>query len=578
MSTVLVNVSWTLINSSTSGKTYRGQGTSFDTDTHTIGPYDQTVTFSTLDPAPTNVQTAVGAELWVVCSADFTRTAWVFDGGTSVTTTTEPNSLACGYTPPATCELGVASVVQLATLTGTKLTVSVTGTVHGQLLYSLDGGAEQAGAIFYNVSAGPHQVKVRDAGVAGCERLLDVDVLPPLAPPTAPAGPAQGVDLVGQPLWYTLAGQPAGALVEAELWAESAHGQDDFVRVLTLRKRVDGLGRVSFRLDTLLWPLLSAFVPAVAATTTRLCTTNLLNYYLRTTTTPLDTTVAPVQAVSPVRTALRGALPAEWQGRDYFAYRLSSAFALPPFVSWQPTGAGTQAAGQPKLITAAQPEWLFFLCPLARTDAQLRVRRAYSMTLAGVPVVDYEPLARPSARGWAQRLLAIPLAAARPGFPYIKVQVETTSGVALSQEAVYQVVEASPRSRYLLFTNSLGTTDTLRCEGRLEATLDATAEKVERPALGSDVAITADRQVSDLAASRKLKLGTGWLSPAELAWVQELVLSREVWQQGAGQLRPLDWSKRTLATYADAPTLRGLLLEFDYAYAPTAYAPALPDA
>jgi hypothetical protein len=61
--------------------------------------------------------------------------------------------------------------------------------------------------------------------------------------------------------------------------------------------------------------------------------------------------------------------------------------------------------------------------------------------------------------------------------------------------------------------------------------------------------------------------------PRELDWLQELVLSREVWQQVGAQLRPLDWPKRSLVPYSEEPGLRGLLLECDYAYAPTAYAP-----
>ena len=131
------------------------------------------------------------------------------------------------------------------------------------------------------------------------------------------------------------------------------------------------------------------------------------------------------------------------------------------------------------------------------------------------------------------------------------------------------------RTRYLLFTNSLGGVDTLRCEGRLEGTLEATTEKVDLPAVAGTGAPAADRRVADLTASRKLKLTTGWLTAAELAWVQELVLSRELWLLVAGQLRPLDWPKRSLAVYSDEPGLRKLQLEFDYAYAPTAYAPGI---
>ena len=155
------------------------------------------------------------------------------------------------------------------------------------------------------------------------------------------------------------------------------------------------------------------------------------------------------------------------------------------------------------------------------------------------------------------------------------VQVESGDGLPLSQPAWYEYVEETPRTRYLLFTNSLGTTDTLRCEGRLEVTLEASTQQTEQPARPGQASPAADRQVSDLSASRKLKLATGWLTPDELAWLQDLVLSREVWQVAGAQLRPLDWSKRSLATYSDEPGLRGLLLECDYAYAPTAYAPGI---
>jgi hypothetical protein len=157
----------------------------------------------------------------------------------------------------------------------------------------------------------------------------------------------------------------------------------------------------------------------------------------------------------------------------------------------------------------------------------------------------------------------------------MSVRVETQAGVVVSQEARYRFVPVSPRTRYLLFTNSLGGVDTLRCtdKARLEVTLEATTSAVERPLRLGERSPATDQQVSDLTASRKLKLATGWQLPAELAWLQELVLARELWQHVDAQLRPLDWPKRSLATYSDEPGLRGLLLEFDYAYAPTAYAP-----
>lgn len=510
-------------------------------------------------------------EFYAYC-ATTTRRGFTGDGKGGFIITEEENSLSCGYTPPAplTCELGSASVLQEVTPTGATLTARLTGKANGRVQYRLDGGSEQASNIFYGVLPGEHAVSFRDDGLAGCQRTVTFTVAePPL--PAAPVGPAEGLDFVQQPLWYELRNAPKGAEVLLELYAESAHGAEDFALLLTLRKRSNKLGKLSFRLDTLLSPLLSAFVPPVTtALATQRCTTNLANYYVRTTLSVPDR--PPVVATSPLRTALRGGLPAEWQGTDYFRLR-ELRFALPPCLSWQPSGPGTYAAQAPKLVTRTQPEWLFWL---SHVDAPaLRVARTYDNGPDTATYTDYEALTARPARGWLRQLLAIPLAPARAGYQRLRVQVESGEGLALSQPAWYTFVEETPRTRYLLFTNSLGTTDTLRCEGRLEGTLEATTDKTERLARPGDATPAAEVRVSDVAAGRKLKLTTAWLNAAELAWVQELVLSRELWLATSGQLRPLDWPKRSLAVYSDEPGLRKLALEFDYAYAPTAYAPGI---
>jgi hypothetical protein len=571
---VPIEVTWAIVNGGGANAfgTYFGSGTCFNTDTHAIEPYQATASGGINFQPPAAVHTAAGAVLWYECADDFTKTSWIYDGSGGFTITTDKNSTDCGWTPPLTCDLGTVSFTQTSTTKGAKLKFAFSGTCNGQAQYSLDGGAEQSSPTFPNVAAGKHSFKLRDDGLKDCTRTLEVEVvalgLAPTVPP-APVGPSQGVDFVGQPLWYPLTGLPANALVELELYAESAHGAADYALVLPLRKYANKKGEVAFQFDRLLWPMLSAFVPTPVATTS-LCTTNLLNYFVRTTITALGK--APVVAVSKLRTALRGALPAEWQGTDYFAWRLGSTLPAPSFLSWQPLGAGTFAAGMPKPIVAGQPEWLFFLCPLALVDSQLQVRRTYFINDATAPVVEVEYLSRPGI-GWAQRLLAIPISTSRAGVAGQSVRLETTSGLIVSQEARYTFVPASPRTRYLLFTNSLGGVDTLRCEGRLEVTLEATASAVERPSRYLPPAPAADSQVSDLVASRKLLLRTGWLAPADLEWLQELGLTREAWHQVGEQLRPLDLPKRSIATYSDEPSLRGLVLDFDYAYAPIAYAP-----
>jgi len=559
-----VNTTWTAVGNGGGGKTLVGTGTAFDTDAHQIVPFYESRNAALLDPIPPNVHRQPGDVLHAECDADLNATVWVYSGGSAVTSHQEAQSaLYCGWTPPVqpgpTCQLGVATVVQGGTPAGLTLTASVAGPVAGALRYALDGGPEQLSATFANVAPGAHSVQIRDTGAVNCTRTVAVVVSgEPLLviPPGAPVG----VDFVGQPLWYQPTGVPAGAEVELELWAESAHGQEDFAPVLKLRKWADAQGAVAFQLDGLLWPRLAAWQPPARAVAAQLCRRNLVNYFVRT--SVYASGQLPVYTTGPLRTALRGALPAERRDVNYFAYRLD-AFAQPPFLSWQPAG---------KRLTPEQPEWLFWLCPAGSPD-QLTIRRRYVRTgfANGAPLVEDEPVQLAGGRGPANRLLAIPVLP-KPGTDAVSVALYDADENFVSSVATYPMVAATPRTRYLQFTNSLGGCDTLRTEGRLEAVLEGVATSSDVvPTPGGPVP-AADGQVFDLTASRKLKLATGWLRAAELQWLQELVLSRELWEWQAGRVLPLEAAKRQLSYHHDDNPLRGLLLEFDYAFAPTAYA------
>ncbi|MBO2007568.1 hypothetical protein [Hymenobacter negativus] len=499
-------------------------------------------------------------EFWSECSGT-TRLGYVHDGAGGFTIEEEEDSLSCGFVPtdPLTCDL-VLSVTQTTSVDGTTAEVVATG-VNGRARYRLDGGPEQLSPFFYNVAPGAHQADVRDDGLASCRRSVRfvVDPLPPVEPPT---GAPEGVDLVGQPRWCQVPA-PAGATVLVELWAESAHGADDFTRVFVSQKQASATGVVATRLDSLLWPLLQPVAPPMgaAAGQVQVCRTNLVNYFVRT--AVLVPGRVATYETGPLRTALRGALPAEWRHLDYFTYRLD-AYAQPPFLTWQPAG---------QALTPAQPQWLFWLCP-AGSPAALTVRRSYVRTgfAGGTPLVEDESVSLSAGRGPAFRLLAIPVKP-RPNTDSVSVGLYTAQGESLSPLVSYPMVAETERSRYVCFTNSFGCLDTLRAEGRLDGTLEATATLVDRPPLATDGRAAPTRLTFDVQALRKLKLATGWLTAAEQAWLQELVLAREIWQvhPRLGVL-PLAWPKRSLAVGGDEPPLRGMTLEFDYAFDPTAYA------
>ena len=491
-----------------------------------------------------------------------TRLAYVHDGLGGFTVERETDSLSCGFVPPQppTCDLTLA--YQLTPTAAGADVVAVAGAAHGSVRYQLDGSTPQLSPAFNNLSPGRHVLTARDAGVSNCQRSVAFTVATP-APPTAPVGPSQGVDFVLQPLWFSV-GALAGAEVVLELYAESAHRAEDFALVLRLRKRADGSGRVHFRLDTLLAPRLRAVVPPAATGATVACPTPLVNYFVRTATLLATGQPAPF-ATSALRTALRGSLPAERRDIDFFAYRLE-AYGQPPFWSWQPAG---------KTLTPGQPEWLFWLCP-DNEPRELTVRRSYVRTgfATGAPLVEDEVVDLSTGRGPLGRLLAIPVQP-RTGTDAVSVALYNALGEALSPLVTFPMVDPTERTRYLHFTNSLGGFDTLRTEGRLEAVLEAAPDRYELPALPvatGQRAPAPERATFGLAATRKCKLATGWLTAAQLAWLQELVLARELWEAQAGRLLPLDPTKRSLAYYSDENPLRGLLLEFDYAFEATAYA------
>lgn len=515
---------------------------------------------------------AVSDEFHSLCIGT-TRRAFVGDGLGGFTVADEANSVSCGFTPPApfTCDIRLAYQLT-ATPGGADVVLSATA-AHGLVQYSLDGGPLQLSPRFFNLAPGRHYATATDAAVAGCQRVVGF-VVPVPAPPPAPPGPPVGIDFVGQPLWYSM-GAPAGAEVVLELYAESRHGAEDFALVMRLRRTTPAAGRLNFRLDGLLAPLLRAHQPGGAAT--QVCTGQLVNYFVRTATVPLvGQTVAYVRGQ--LRTALRGAVAPEAQGRDFFSGYYDGQVQ---FLTWKPAAAS---------LTPGQPEWLYWFTPPG-SPASVRVERVYTVPLDAVPgqandVIVSETVSLPVGvaipgagppRGPGTRLLAIPVLP-RTGDAAVSVAVyDPATGEALSPLLRYAVVPPSERSRYLVFTNSLGGTDTLRTEGRLEAVLEAAADRAERHRLPLDQTPAPERFTFGVAATRKIKLATGWLTRAELAWLQELVLAREIWEWRGGQLLPLELPKRQLTYASDLDALRGLLLEFDYAYAPTAYQPP-PDA
>jgi hypothetical protein len=251
-----------------------------------------------------------------------------------------------------------------------------------------------------------YTLSATDTGTPGCRRTVKFTVaeLGPIGTPLGPpAGAPVGIDFSLHPRWYTTSAA-AGTLVLCELWAEQTHYGDEWRRVVAVRLRANAAGQVEFRVDKLLHELLAAFEPKPSLTATQLTERVALNYFVRTVTLAADTGRANAAYVpGPLRTVLRGGLPAELRSSlNYFDYRID-AYGQPPFLTWRPHG------GQGSTLTRQQPEWLTFLSP-GNLD-EVRVKRRYYAP-DGTPTLFTEVVAVNGGRGSLYRVLAIPV---KPG-------------------------------------------------------------------------------------------------------------------------------------------------------------------
>ncbi|MCC2546433.1 hypothetical protein LJY25_08250 [Hymenobacter sp. BT175] len=513
-------------------------------------------------PQPGDYAMPAGQQLHQLCggASGYDLITYFTDGAGSYTTTVDANNVPlCSYVAPAV----VCTLLLSAAAAGSTITATVTG-AKGNVLFSLDGGTPQASGVFEDVLPGSHQVRADDDGAPNCFRTKAVTVLPPGAeePPVIPAGLPAAFHFSLHPIWHTAAA-PMGAEVVLELWVEDQPDSETFSRVLTERKLAGVSSTVTFRLDLVLRRLLRAHVPEPAGP--MLCSANRRNFFVRTARLNDVTKQPGAWSTSSLRTVVRGGLPVPYQGESYFGI-WAQRQQLPPFLTWQP---------RRKRITSGQPEWLAWLCPPG-TSNTVRVKTRYTLAAVGGspgPAITQEVVMDLSGgRGSRYKLLSIPVDSSVAGLASVQVWLTDDAGETISEVFDYVVVPATERTRYFLFTNSLGGTDTLRTEGRREGALDTREELAERIVTPDRPAVLGSTYVLSQEATRKIKQPTGWLTTEQLDWLQELVLARERWEVAAGRLLPVLLTKKTLTYAQDDSALRGYTFEFEYAFEPTAYA------
>lgn len=149
---------------------------------------------------------------------------------------------------------------------------------------------------------------------------------------------------------------------------------------------------------------------------------------------------------------------------------------------------------------------------------------------------------------------------------YYDVEVITDAGLVLSEKRTYQVdLTEYQNSREFLFLNSLGGYDTIRTTGigEYEGTQERTFITSPYPKEFA-AAFRMKKQVFVLG-NDKMKVNSGWLTSSQVDWLQDMLLSEEVYEIKNSKLYPVVITSTSGPKKTDEQS-PAYFVEFEYEY------------
>lgn len=246
------------------------------------------------------------------------------------------------------------------------------------------------------------------------------------------------------------------------------------------------------------------------------------------------------------------------------------------FLTWQPAE---------KWVEEAQPEFLYFLVNFTPRPNILRLRvevtyndgiqdtfTAGSIAVAGQYTVYGFPV------GFQALGLALRESSSGRAVHSYRVWVSSEANARLSEVRTYYVNrEWEPNALFLLYANSLGGYDTLRCTGQASRSLTVKGTLLQTALATNYLPSTSELFSLSRTGERLLTVNTGLMDGADLDYLSELALSDEIYvvtQEGFVALLPADG---TLNLQADDENLSGRTMTFRYSKTEVGYS-ALPAA
>ncbi|MVM36472.1 hypothetical protein GO730_00420 [Spirosoma sp. HMF3257] len=245
-------------------------------------------------------------------------------------------------------------------------------------------------------------------------------------------------------------------------------------------------------------------------------------------------------------------------------------------MTWQPTE---------KWVETAQPEFLYYLVNFAPKPSELwlRVDLAYSdgtvetLTPQKITAVSQYSVYSIPVGFTALGLPARETATGKQVLSY-QVWLSNESAQRLSEVRTYNVNrEYEPNTLFLLFANSLGGYDTLRCTGQTGRAITVKGTAAQRALAPDYLPTSAELFSRDRRGEKVLTVNTGLLDGDALDYLTELAISEEIYlvcQEGFVALVP---SETALALRTDDEDLAGRTFSFQFAKNEIGYS-ALPTA
>jgi hypothetical protein len=152
-------------------------------------------------------------------------------------------------------------------------------------------------------------------------------------------------------------------------------------------------------------------------------------------------------------------------------------------------------------------------------------------------------------------------------FPVLgyRIWLEDEDGVKLTENREYWLDQEYRRNvRFILFANSLGGFDTIYLMGQGEEQLSVSRSLSDRYPDYNFLPSYAETVINSTTGERQLTVSTGWISKFDRSYLQELLLSKEVYYVTERAFLPLLPSFDALRTMVDDEDLIGRNLTFRF--------------